>query len=149
MDNVLIPWMGRTMKVLDYFISDKLCENGIELTRVQLILLYKLKEADGQPQHNLAYLTNRDKASLARLLNTMEKKNLVARIPSKSDNRINHIFLTKHGDEMLKNAAPVMTDILSQIQEGISESEIDNVIKVLKKINTNIKSEELVAMQTK
>jgi len=149
MDNVLIPWMGRTMKVLDYFISDKLCENGIELTRVQLILLYKLKEADGQPQHNLAYLTNRDKASLARLLNTMEKKNLVARIPSKSDNRINHIYLTKHGDEMLKNAAPVMTDILSQIQEGISESEIDNVIKVLKKINTNIKSEELVAMQTK
>jgi len=149
MDNVLIPWMGRTMKVLDYFISDKLCENGIELTRVQLILLYKLKEADGQPQHNLAYLTNRDKASLARLLNTMEKKNLVARIPSKSDNRINHIFLTKHGDEMLKNAAPVMTDILSQIQEGISESEIDNVIKVLKKINKNIKSEELVAMQTK
>jgi len=149
MDNVLIPWMGRTMKVLDYFISDKLCENGIELTRVQLILLYKLKEADGQPQHNLAYLTNRDKASLARLLNTMEKKNLVARIPSKSDNRINHIYLTKHGDEMLKNAAPVMTDILSQIQEGISESEIDNVIKVLKKINKNIKSEELVAMQTK
>ena len=149
MDNILIPWMGRTMKVLDYFISDKLCENGIELTKVQLILLYKLKEVDGQPQHSLAYLTNRDKASLARLLNTMEKKNLVARIPSKSDNRINHIYLTKHGDEMLKNAAPVMTDILSQIQEGISDSEIDNVIKVLKKINKNIKSEELVAMQTK
>lgn len=149
MDNMLIPWMGRTMKALDYFISDKLNESGIELTKVQLILLKKLKEVDGQPQHSLAYLTNRDKASLTRLLNTMEKKNLVARIPSKSDNRINHIYLTKRGDEMLKHATPILTDILSQIQDGISENEIEGIIRIMKKINKNIKSEELVAMQTK
>ena len=80
-------------------------ENGIELTKVQLILLKKLNEMDGQPQNNLAFLTNRDKASLARLITTMEKKNLVARIPSKSDHRINNIYITKHGLCILKKAA--------------------------------------------
>ncbi len=149
MDNMLIPWMSRTMKALDYFISDKLNESGIELTKVQLILLKKLKEVDGQPQHSLAYLTNRDKASLTRLLNTMEKKNLVARIPSRSDNRINHIYLTKHGDEMLKHATPILEEIIIQIQEGIPAAEIESVIHVMKKINKNIKTDELVAMLTK
>jgi DNA-binding MarR family transcriptional regulator len=149
MENTLLPWMGRTMKVLDYFIADKLRENGCELTKVQLIMLKKLKEIDGQPQNNLAFLTNRDKASLARLLNTMEKKNLVARIPSRSDHRMNHIYLTKHGDDMLKQATPILHDIIKQIQEGISQNEIDAVIKTMKKIIKNINSEELVAMLTK
>jgi len=141
--------MGRAKKVLDYYISDQLKENGIELTKVQLLMLKKLKEVDGQHQHNLAFLTNRDKASLARLLNTMEKKNLVARIPSKSDHRMNHVHLTKHGDEILKTADPIMQDVIKHVQKGISQEEIETVIKTMKKIIKNINSEELVAMLTK
>ena len=149
MNDSILSWMGRAKKVLDYYISDQLKENGCELTKVQWIMLKKLKEVDGQPQHNLAFLTNRDKASLARLINTMEKKNLVARIPSKSDHRINHVYLTKYGDDMLKKAAPVMQDVINHIQNGISQEEIETVIKTMKKIIQNINSEELVAMITK
>ena len=89
------------MKCIDYFISDGLKEEGIDLTKAQMILLHRLRMADGQPQHSLAFITDRDKASLARLLTTMENKNLVARIPSKTDGRVNLIFLTKHGEELL------------------------------------------------
>ena len=62
------------MKVIDYFIMDRFSENGIGLTKVQWLLLKRLKEMNGEPQHSLAFLTNRDKASLTRLLTTMEKK---------------------------------------------------------------------------
>jgi DNA-binding MarR family transcriptional regulator len=145
----LLPWMGRTMKDLDMYISDKFKESGIELTKVQWILLKKLKEVDGQPQHNLAFLTNRNKASLARLLTTMERKNLVARIPSKSDHRRNHIYLTKHGNDMLKKAMPVMQDMINHIQKNISKEDIRAVIQIMKKVMQNIHSEELVATITK
>ena len=145
----MLPWMGKAIKAIDYFLADILKDNGIELTKVQLILLKKLKEMDGQPQNNLAFLTNRDKASLARLITTMEKKNLVARIPSKSDHRINNIHITKHGDDMLKQAGPIFLDIIRIIQEGIPKKDIDVVIRTLKKISQNINSEELVAPLTK
>ena len=145
MENSLLPWMGKAKKILDQYICDQLNENGIELTKVQWVMLKKLKEVDGQPQHNLAFLTNRDKASLARLITTMEKKNLVARIPSKSDNRINLIYLTKHGDDILKKSLPVMQDVIDHIQQGIPPKEIDIVIKTMKKIIENINTEELVA----
>ncbi len=145
----MLPWMGKASKAIDYFLADKLKDNGIELTKVQLVLLKKLWEMDGQPQNNLAFLTNRDKASLARLITTMEKKNLVARIPSKSDHRINHIFITKHGLDILKKAAPIMIEAIGQIQKDISKKDIEKVIDIMKKIGLNINSEELVAPITK
>ncbi len=145
----ILPWMGKAIKAIDYFLTDKLKENGIELTKVQLILLKRLKEIDGQPQNNLAFLTNRDKASLARLITTMEKKNLVARIPSKSDHRINNIYITKHGLCIFKKAAPVLIEAIEQIQKDIPEKDINVVIETMKKIGININSEELVAPLTK
>ena len=148
-DKTLMPWIGKSMKVIDYFIMDRFSENGIGLTKVQWLLLKRLKEMNGEPQHSLAFLTNRDKASLTRLLTTMEKKNLVARIPSESDQRINHIYITAYGEKVLKMARPVVRGMIEEMQSGLSEEERIIAIKVLKKLIQNIKSEELVALETK
>lgn len=149
LDKTLMPWIGKSMKVIDYFIMDRFSENGIGLTKVQWLLLKRLKEMNGESQHNLAFLTNRNKASLTRILTTMEKKNMVARIPSKSDQRINRIYITSYGEKILKLAQPVVEEMIEEIQTGISEEERALVIKVLKKLMNNIKTEELVAIETK
>ena len=138
-DKSLMPWIGKSMKVIDYFIMDRFSENGIGLTKVQLLLLKRLKEMNGESQHNLAFLTNRDKASLTRLLTTMEKKNLVARIPSESDQRINRIYITSYGEKILKLAQPVVEEMIEEMQSGISEDERMVTIKALKKLMNNIK----------
>lgn len=148
-ENKILPWLGRTLKLIDDYMNERLCQEGIELTRVQLLLLIKLHHQDGQSQHSLAFITNRDKASLARLLTTLEKKNLVARIPSKTDGRINHVYLTKHGKETFKQALPTIEKILYEVQEGLSTGEIENIITILNKIQKTIKSHDLVAAQTK
>ena len=144
-----MPWIGKSMKMIDYFFMDRFARHNIGLTKVQWLLLKRLKEMNGESQHNLAFLTNRDKASLTRLLTTMEKKNLVARIPSDSDQRINRIYITKHGEHILKRAKPVVKEMIDEMQDGLSEQERKTTIKVLKKVMINIKSEELVALETK
>ena len=148
-DKTLMPWIGRSMKVIDYYIMDRFSENGIGLTKVQWLLLKILYQMNGESQHNLAFLTNRDKASLTRLLTTMEKKNLVARVPSETDQRVNRIYITTNGEKILRKAQPVIDEIISEMQEGITEAERMSTIKVLKKLLNNIKSEELVAIKTK
>ena len=148
-DKTIMPWIGRSMKVIDYYIMDRFSENGIGLTKVQWLLLKILYQMNGESQHNLAFLTNRDKASLTRLLTTMEKKNLVARIPSETDQRVNRIYITANGEKILRKAQPVIDEIISEMQEGITEAERICTIKVLKKLLNNIKSEELVAIKTK
>ena len=44
LDKTLMPWIGRSMKAIDYFMMDRFSEHGIGLTKVQWLLLKRLKE---------------------------------------------------------------------------------------------------------
>lgn len=138
LENTLAPWLGKTMKMIDNHIQDVFYEMNINLTKIQWVLLKKLNEKNGVPQQELAFLTGRDKTSLTRLINTMEKKSLVARIPSKSDRRINHIHLTKKGEQLFKETLPVMENFAKSLQENISDKEITDTINVIKKVQENL-----------
>lgn len=146
LDKTMLPWLGRTMKGIDLFMADFFKTNGIDLTKVQLITLRILSQNDGQPQNNLAFITNRDKTSLTRLITTMEKKGLVKRTESKTDRRINHIFITAKGQNELEVAIPIIKKAIDVIQAGLSVDERRVTMKVLEKIRKNINAEELTAL---
>ncbi len=84
-EKTILPWMGKTSKMMGIYFKEKLKQHHIDLTREQWILLKKLNDGDGQAQNDLAIITERNKASLTRLINTMERKNYVARIPDTKD----------------------------------------------------------------
>jgi DNA-binding MarR family transcriptional regulator len=138
MEHLMMPWIGKTMKHIDLFISGKLSEKGIDLSRQQMVLMKILLHDGPLPQNDLAFLTDRDKASLTRLLKTMERKNLVARISSADDKRVNMVHLTKHGEKTLSELMPVFLEVVMQMQSDISEEEQKVVIRVMQKIQDNI-----------
>lgn len=146
LDKTMLPWLGRTMKGIDLFMADFFRANAIDLTKVQVIMLRMLSQNDGQPQNNLADLTNRDKTSLTRLITTMEKKGLVMRIASDADRRINNIFITPKGKDVLATAIPVIKKAIDVIETGLTENERIQTLKVLEKIRKNINAEELTAL---
>jgi DNA-binding MarR family transcriptional regulator len=148
-DNTLLPWLGRTMKLIDLYIGNHFQEQDIDLTKVQMIMLVRLFFNDGQPQNDLALLTNRDKASLARLLDTMERKRLVVRVPSKEDKRIKLVHITKKGIELYESVRPLIKQMILKVQHGISEQDVQFTIKILKQLQLNMGIEETVAIQTK
>ena len=65
--------------MLGAFIRDKFEQYNIKLSLEQWIILRVLHMEDGVPQNSLAMITERHKASLTRIIGTMERKNLVAR----------------------------------------------------------------------
>jgi DNA-binding MarR family transcriptional regulator len=134
------------MKGIDLFMADFFKANAIYLTKVQIIMLRILSQNDGQPQSNLAFLTDRDKASLTRLITTMEKKGLVKRVESDADRRVNHIFITDKGKEELTAAIPIIKKAIDIIQTDLSADERKATMKVLEKIRRNINAEELTAL---
>lgn len=135
-----MPWIGKTMKHIDLFIATKMAEKGVNLTRQQVILLKILFHDGPLPQNDLAFLTDRDKTSLTRLLGTMEKKNIVARITSPEDKRVNLVHLTKHGEKILNETTPILLEVIMHMQEGISDDDQKVVIEVMKRIQGNIES---------
>ncbi len=144
-DDTLLPWMGKTMKLIDAYITNQLLERDIDLTKVQLVLLKILYSNDGQPQNDLALITNRDKASLARLLDTVERKGLVVRVPYKQDKRIKLVHITKKGLEYYEQARPILKEMIRNIQQGMSESDVAFMIDKFKHMQLNIEKQLLVA----
>ena len=91
-ENSIGPWMGITVKMVEYYLQALFNEHGLDLSKEQMIILKKLHKQDGLNQNELASLTFRDKSSMARLLSKMEKKNYIQRKQSKEDKRIINLF---------------------------------------------------------
>lgn len=103
-----------------------------------------LSEKDNIPQHELAYITERDKTSLTRLMNTLERKGLVARKHCKEDKRIKQVTITEEGREIVNAVMPIFKSIESVIGVDIHLDDIKTTIKVLEQVQANINAQECV-----
>ncbi|MDE3742839.1 MarR family winged helix-turn-helix transcriptional regulator [Maribacter polysaccharolyticus] len=124
----------------------RLVHHGLDLSKEQVVVLKKLHdhEGEGLNQNELAFLTNRDKSSLARLLSKMEKKKCIKRIQQFEDKRINHVILTDEGKRVYKKAKRALKELIEAMEMGISEEEKKHLIKILKKVQFNYKQESQV-----
>lgn len=136
-ESSIAPWLGKTTKIVDYYIHEAMNNRGLDLTKEQMIVLKKLHDCDGLPQSELAFLTLRNKSTLTRLLVKMERKNYIIRKQDRDDKRINHVFLTETGKEVFKKTRPIIKDIIATMEKGISASEKKQMIELLKKIQFN------------
>lgn len=137
-ENSLLPQLGKTAKIIGFYISDSFKEKGLDLSKEQWLLLKKLNDKDGQIQNDLAFITNRSKTSLTRLIHTMEKKGLVYRVASKKDKRINHIYQSELGKSYFLDSLPILKNLMDQLQREISNEDIQTTIKVLHCVQKNL-----------
>lgn len=134
----ILPIIGRTAKLQRMYIGEVLKINNFDLTFEQWVLLLKVNQRDGLNQNELAFITDRNKASLTRIINKLEKKHLVARIPSSDDKRVNNIFLTTNGRNYFEKTLPIIKKAVKCIHENISEEEQHLVFSILQKLQDNI-----------
>lgn len=134
----LVPWLGKTSRMFGYLLNEVMLEQDIDITKEQLIILIKLREKGSLTQSELAFITDRDKTSLTRLINTLERKNLVERKISTKDKRVNIIHITAFGHKLLTKAIPILTNTVQQVQLGLSETELIAAITTIKKMQNNI-----------
>ncbi len=123
---------------MDYYIGDFMKSNGFNLSKEQFIVLKYLNEKDGRKQNDLAFITNRSKTALTRLIQTMEKKGYVSRSICETDLRINHVYLTPFGRETWEKSYPYFLEVVKELQQGIAQEDILRVQKVMKQIQSNI-----------
>jgi DNA-binding MarR family transcriptional regulator len=136
-ENSLGPWMGKTVKIIEYQLLNAFKAHQLDLTKEQMIVLKKLHVEDGLNQNKLAFLVLRDKSSLARLLRKMEEKGYISRKQCKDDKRCNNVFLTELGKQVFTKAKPIIREVIQTIEKNISLDEKKAFISILKKIQSN------------
>ena len=89
-------------------------------------------------QQELADQLHKDKNSVTKLVDAIERKGFVIRRQNKSDRRSNTLVLTEKAENLKAEAKQKGIDILDQMLEGISEDELRAFLTTLRKLSLNM-----------
>lgn len=117
-------------------------ENGLDLTVEQWSILVHLWKYDGVSQQELSNRTFRDKPSITRLVDNLEKLGLAERRASEDDRRINRIYLTEKGKSLRDPSMELANKTLNEGLECISAEDIATTKRVLEKMYENLHGKE-------
>ena len=130
---------GKASAALGRRLQRNFKEQGLNLTSEQWSLLYYLWIEDGRTQQELACLTFRDKPSISRLINNLEKTKLVMRVHDDLDKRTNLIFLTKHGRQIREVCMRQARLTIAQALKGVNYEDMIRAKKTLEVVYENLK----------
>lgn len=113
-------------------------KEGLEITPEQWTVLSYLWKDDGVTQQKLCDATFKDKPSMTRLIDNLEKQKLVVRKTPPSDRRSNLIYLTDAGQAIQVQADKAVYETMKYALAGIDRHGLIQVRNILKLVFENI-----------
>src|SRR5579864_2870161 len=111
---------GKAVIAIARNLQKKFNTAGLKITIEQWSVLYHLWKEDGKSQQELCNATFRDKPSITRLVDNLEKLQLVKRVPSENDRRINLIYLTRTAQKLQDETMLLAETTLNEALEGVA-----------------------------
>lgn len=130
--------VGKISTTINRTFLRSFANEGIEISTEQWSVLACLWKKDGVTQQDLCNLTLKDKPSMTRLIDKLERSNLVIRVSDSSDRRINLIQLTAEGKSMENKATALVQSIAEKALSNITDEELEMSRNVLRKIMQNL-----------
>jgi len=112
--------------------------HGLELTPEQWVVLVQLWEKDGQSQSALSERTLRDRPTMSRILDTMEKSDLVTRVVDEHDARSRLVKLTRTGRSLQPKLVPVAKKLVARLERDIPERDLETTHRTLAHMLANL-----------
>lgn len=120
-------------------INQNFIKEGFDITAEQLKMLVVLWEEDGKTQNELGVSIGKFKTSVTKLVDGLEKRNLIQRVPHPSDRRSNIVYLTEVGKNIKKQLIPIIEKTLHEVHSNISNEKLITFHEVLNQIEENLK----------
>jgi DNA-binding MarR family transcriptional regulator len=112
------------------------------LTMPQWKVLGQLSKVGELSQVALANLADMDPMTLSGIVDRLEAKGLVERIPDPNDNRAKLVRNTGKAQELVVEIRAVARELYEEALQGVSEEEREALFEVLKRIVCNLSNEQ-------
>lgn len=119
-------------------------QNEDDLTSMQRWTLGFLHEREGQAiyQRDIETAFSVSRATASNMLSVMERKGLIERCSVEHDARLKKLELTDRARELFAKAEQDMREMEDTLVAGMSEAEVEMLIKLLNQILTNVGAED-------
>lgn len=130
--------LGRSSHKLRLLIDKVFQKNNLDINAEQFIFLKYLSFNEGANQQEISVFLERDKTTVARLVSRLEGKNLLLRVHSKEDKRVNNVYLTNYGKQILDGAFPFVKKVNDALMNSLDAEEFEVMVRVVDKITDEI-----------
>ena len=127
--------------LIKYF-AKELTRNGINLTPEQYLVMDILWDAEVMSQQAIADIIQKDKNSVTKFIDSLEKKGLVYRQVNKTDRRVNNIVVSEEGLKLKAKTTEVAIGMMRNVLKNIKEEDLMALDKVMNQIKENIDEAE-------
>jgi len=130
--------IGTCFMALKRYGSRLLSQKSFDFSMEQILVLKILEDEEGLHLTQLAEKCERDKTTITRMINGLERRNLVVKVPSETDSRQKSIYLTHLGKEKIGELAPLTEEIQKIAFGGIDPDHIKLAQDVLNRVTNNL-----------
>src|SRR4030042_4411437 len=106
-------------------------ESGIEVTPIQVMLLFFLQHNSGLSLTQISQGLMLENPTVTGLIDRLEKSGYVKRSDHPNDRRVYLVHLTEKGNKVAKKALPIVKKLNDKIKEGYSKGAIEDLKQVL------------------
>lgn len=114
-----------------------LTDLNYDLTFEQIMVLQILDLEDGLQLGVLAERADRERTTISRMVDGLEKRNLAVRVSDKYDKRQKLVYLTKLGKKKVEQLGPLVEDFMEILVKGITRKQIETTSEILRVIIAN------------
>lgn len=129
---------GKISSTINRALLRAFSQEDLHITTEQWSILSCLWKEDKVTQSDLCDLTRKDKPSMTRLIDNLQRSKIVVRVPHATDRRVNLIHLTQFGASLREKVTAVVQSVVDTALKDVSESEIMVARTVLNKIIANL-----------
>jgi MarR family transcriptional regulator, transcriptional regulator for hemolysin len=138
LDKAVAYKIQRTARLLRLHLIKFLQDAGTDITPEQWFILFRLHENEGQSQGELADKDLQDHPNITRMLDMLEKRQLVIRTADPQDRRKFLIFLTEAGKNLMTQIFPLAIEERKKVLHDLTPQDINLLTDILTKIENNI-----------
>ncbi len=115
-----------------------IAENNLEITPEQWVVMYYLWQDNGLSVGEISKRTHKDFANVTRIIAKLEKLGYVSKNKSKKDSRSSIIHILPKADEIKDKIQNCWKQSTELALDNISQSEQEQLLQLLDKIENNI-----------
>ncbi|MFF3023837.1 MarR family winged helix-turn-helix transcriptional regulator [Gottfriedia sp. NPDC057948] len=128
----------QTSKAIHDRIKDEMAKYKLSITEFSVLEVLYQKEKQTIQQIGNSILVS--SGSMTYVIDKLEQRDLLCRMPCPDDRRVIHVILTDEGNELMNEIMPKYNDFISNMFDSLDLDESDTFTKLLKKIRNKVYS---------
>ena len=135
---ISLHWVNRLSFVVRRELGDRFKAHGHNVGAEEWAVLLLLWQEEGIAPSEIAERTVRDRTTITRFLDGMEKKDLLKREQDPKDRRRSRVLLTENGRSLEVPLTAIARELIGEAQDGLSADETKQLVGLLQKMTKNL-----------